>query len=307
MRIFVAGATGAIGRPLLPMLVEAGHEVVGMTRSKENARGIRDAGAQPVVADALDADALAAVVQAAEPDVLVHQLTAIPPVTDGRGFAEQFEATNRLRREGTRNLVAAARSAGARRLVAQGLAQAYAPVGGWVKSEDDPLYADAEPPFGEIFGALIDLEAAVLGAADLEGLVLRYGSFYGPGTAYAADGSNAELVRRGLFPVAGGGPAHWSFVHVEDAARATALAVERGEPGVYNIVDDEPAALADWLPVYAEALGAPPPPEAPAPRGTYGTFGMMLSRGASNARAKQALGWTPRHASWRDGFAAMSK
>jgi nucleoside-diphosphate-sugar epimerase len=288
MRVFVAGATGAIG----------------MTRSEENARGIRDAGAQPVVADALDADALSAVVRAAEPDVVVHQLTAIPPATDGRGFAEQFEATNRLRRDGTRNVVAAAREAGARRVVAQGVAQAYAPVGGWVKTEDDPLYADAEPPFRDVFGALIDLEATVLEATGLEGVVLRYGNFYGPGTAYASDGWNADLVRRRRFPIAGGGAAHWSFVHVDDAAGATVRAVERGESGVYNVVDDEPARLADWLPVYARALRAPPPPEAPAPRGAYGKFGMMFARGASNARAKQVLGWTPRYASWRDGFAA---
>jgi nucleoside-diphosphate-sugar epimerase len=302
MRIVVAGATGAIGRQLVPMLVEAGHDVVGLTRSESRAPLITRAGAEAAVTDAFDPAALEAAVRVARPEVVVHQLTAIPPVVDPRRFAEEFEPTNRLRREGTRNLVAAARAAGARRIVAQGLTQAYAPVGGWVKTEDDPLYADAPEPLREVFGALVELEGTVLGAGDLDPIVLRYGSFYGPGTAFASGGSTAELVRRRGYPIAGEGCGHWSFIHVADAAGATVAAIERGEPGVYNVVDDEPAPVADWLPVYAEALGAPAPERTPPPRSDFGAFGMLHARGASNAKARERLGWTPEHRSWRQGF-----
>jgi 2-alkyl-3-oxoalkanoate reductase len=236
--------------------------------------------------------------------VKVHELTAIPAAVDPRRFAQEFAPTNRLRREGTRNLVAATATAGARRIVVQSIAQANALGGGWVKTEDDPLYRDAPPIFRDIFRAVIDLEATVREANALESVVLRYGNFFGPGTTYAADGSNAELVRQRRFPIAGGGPAHWSFIHVRDAARATVVAVEGGEPGVYNIVDDEPAAIADWLPVYADALAAPQPLQTPPPRSPYGIHGMLLARGASNAKAKEHLRWAPHHASWREGFAA---
>ena len=304
MRIFVAGATGAIGRQLIPMLVRSGHDVVGMTRSRSKAGPIRDAGANAVIADALDADALRATVRAAEPEVVVHQLTAIPAGVDPRRFAEEFEPTNRLRREGTRNLVAAAQAAGARRIVAQSIAQAYAPVGGWIKTEGDPLYGDAPTVFRDIFGAVIDLEQTVLGADPLESIVLRYGNFYGPGTAYAADGSNAEAVRQGRYPIAGEGTAHLSFVHVRDAAEATLLAIERGQPGIYNVVDDEPAALKEWLPIYAAALGAPEPSRREPPRSDLGIQGALQARGASNSKARAELGWAPRYASWREGFAA---
>jgi nucleoside-diphosphate-sugar epimerase len=300
MRIVVAGASGAVGRQLVPMLAEAGHTVAGLTRSESKTSIIEAAGAEPIVADVLDAEAVKAAVRAAEPEVVVHELTAIPPVVNPRRFAEEFAPTNRLRREGTRNLVAAALAAGSRRIVAQSIAQA--PFGGWIKAELDPLYGDAPPVFRETFQAVIDLEATVLGASGLEAIVLRYGNFYGPGTAYGRDGSNAELVRQQLFPIAGEGSAHWSFIHVRDAARATAMAVSRGEPGVYNIVDDEPAAVADWLPVYAAALGAAEPPRTPPPRSAYGTYGMLLARGASNAKAKRLLGWAPRYATWREGF-----
>jgi nucleoside-diphosphate-sugar epimerase len=264
---------------------------------------VRAAGAVPVIGDALDPASLEAAVGAAKPHLVLHQLTAIPRAIDPRRFAEAFEPTNRLRREGTRNLVAAARAARAERVVVQSIAQAYAPVGGWIKQEDDPLYDDAPEVFRDVFGAIIELEQTVLDAGDLQPIVLRYANFYGPGTAYARDGSNAELVRRGLFPVAGDGPAHWSFVHVADAARAT-LAALGAEPGVYNVADDEPAAVRDWLPAFAAALGAPEPPRTPAPRGDYGAFGMLRARGASNAKARAQLEWEPEHASWREGFAA---
>jgi nucleoside-diphosphate-sugar epimerase len=304
MRVFVAGATGAIGRQLVGLLVADGHEVIGMARSTGRIDAIRAMGAEAVVVDALDSRAVEVAVGRAEPEVVVHELTAIPARVDPRRFAEEFDATNRLRRVGTYNLVAAAVAAGARRVVAQSIAQAYKPTGGWIKTEEDPLYDGAPPVFRDIFDAIIELEATVLGAGGVEGLVLRYGNLYGPGTRFAADGSDAELVRQQRFPIAGGGSAYWSFIHVHDAARATARAVQHGGPGIYNVVDDEPAPIAEWLPVYARALGAPTPRETGPPRSDYGLHGMVRSRGASNARAKQQLAWAPRYASWRQGFSA---
>jgi nucleoside-diphosphate-sugar epimerase len=304
VKIFVAGASGAIGRSLVPRLLGAGHEVIGMARSEAGAEMVRAAGAESVVADALDTAAVARAVNAAQPEVVVHELTAIPKRVDPRAFGDSFAATNRLRREGTRNLVDAAQAAGVRLFVGQSIAQAYAPVGGWVKTEDDPLYADAPEVFRATFDAVIALEQTIAGARGIDTVVLRYGNFYGPGTSWAADGSNAELVRASLFPVAGGGPAHWSFVHVEDAADATVLAIDRAAPGTYNVCDDEPAPVRDWLPSFADALGAPTPPHTGEPRGDYGRFGMLHARGASNAKARKVLGWRPGHSSWRQGFAA---
>jgi nucleoside-diphosphate-sugar epimerase len=312
MRVFVAGATGAIGRRLVPMLVEAGHDVTGMTRSDSKVDALRGAAAEPVVCDALDADAVRDAVAAAAPEVVVHQLTAIPHALNPRRMADDFAATNRLRSEGTRHLADAARSAGARRLVAQGVAFAYAPYGGWMKTEDDELYVDAPAPFDSTFGALHTLETAVLGTDGLEGVVLRYGYFYGPGTSFAADGSIAGEVRARRFPIGGRGTGRWSFIHIDDAARATVAAVEGGPPGAYNVVDDEPAPVSEWLPVYAAALGAPRPRRLPAwlvrlAAGRYAVYGMTQARGASNARARERLGWTPRLASWRQGFAESLK
>lgn len=304
VRIFVAGATGAIGRQLVPLLVESGHSVTALTRAESKAAAIREAGAEAVVANVLDAHEITAAVLAQSPDVVVHELTAIPARIDPRRFAEAFVPTNRLRRDGTRNLLAAAVAAGSRRIVVQSIAQAYAPVGGWVKAEDDPLYLDAPSPFADIFQAIVDLETITLGSDAIEPVVLRYGNFYGPGTRFAADGSDAQLVREGRFPVAGGGPAHWSFIHVQDAAHATVQALDRGAPGIYNVVDDEPAPVADWLPVYAAALEAPSPRHVDPPRSDYGIHGMLLARGASNSKAKEQLGWSPLHASWREGFRA---
>jgi nucleoside-diphosphate-sugar epimerase len=304
VNVFVAGASGAIGRQLLPLLLDAGHEVTAMTRSERNAVELRTAGARAVVADALDAPTVQDAVCSAAPDVVVHQLTAIPARIDPRRFAEEFEATNHLRRRGTRNLVAAAIAAGAGQLIAQSIAQAYKPVGGWIKTEQDPLYDDAPPAFREIFGAVIDLETTVLQARGIEPTVLRYGNFYGPGTRFAIDGSDAELVRAGQFPVAGEGSGRWSFIHVRDAATATVDAIAHGRRGVYNVVDDDPAAIADWLPVYAQALQAPSPPRTGPPRSDYGAYGMLHQRGASNAKAREQLGWSPRYGSWREGFSA---
>lgn len=308
MRVFVAGATGAIGRRLVPMLVEAGHDVTGMTRSEDKLDALRAAGCEPVVCDALDAAAARDAVAAAAPDVVVHQLTAIPRAINPRRMADDFVPTNRLRREGTRHLLDAALAAGARRVVAQSVAFAYPPHGAWVKSEDDELYVDGPAPFDTAIGALHALETAVRGADGLEGVVLRYGYFYGPGTSYAADGSIARQVRARRFPIGGRGTGRWSFIHVDDAARATIAAVEGGPPGVYNVVDDEPAPVSEWLPVYAAALGAAPPRRLPAwlvrlVAGRFAAFGMTQARGASNARARGRLGWAPQWPSWRQGFA----
>jgi nucleoside-diphosphate-sugar epimerase len=301
MRVFVAGASGAIGRPLVAQLLAAGHHVTGMTRSRERAAEIERTGATAVVCDALDAPALLAVVATADPDVVVHQLTSLPQRFNPRK-KRLYDATNRVRTEGTRNLLEAA---GGRRVVCQSIAFAYAPDREpRVFDEDRPLFTDAPPPFGEATRAISEMERMVLAA---NGLVLRYGWFYGPGTYYGEGGSTFEDVRRRRYPVVGEGAGLFSFVHVDDAAAATVAAVERGAPGVYNVVDDEPAPMRDWLPAYAEAIGAGPPRRAPlwlvrllAGRAVAGMATTFPA--ASNARAKRALGWEPRWPSWRTGF-----
>jgi nucleoside-diphosphate-sugar epimerase len=307
LRVFLAGATGVLGRRLLPLLREAGHEVLGMTRSDEKAGALRAAGAEPVVCDAFDRERLRDAVVAARPDAVVHQLTDIPRRIDPRRFEEQFATNDRLRSEGTRNLVDAAVAAGSRRVVAQSIAFAYAPVGGPVKNEDDPLHLDAPWPWRRSVEAVRDLEAAVTGTHGIEGVTLRYGYFYGPDTAYASDGHLADLVRARRYPVVGPGDGVWSFIHIDDAAAATLLALERGAPGPYNVVDDEPALVREWLPAYAGALGAKPPRRVPKlvariAAGSYAVYLMTELRGASNAKAKGGLGWEPRYPSWRQGF-----
>jgi 2-alkyl-3-oxoalkanoate reductase len=303
MRVFVAGASGAIGRPLLPMLVGAGHEVTGTTRSEERAEAMRAAGARAVVCDALDADTLAAAVAESAPDVVVHQLTALPDRFDPRNKAI-YDATNRLRGPVSSVLLEAGRAAGARRFVWQSIAFAYAPgPRPEVKDEDAPLALDAPPPFGEGVRTLVEMERPVIEAG---GLVLRYGWFYGPGTYYGEGGSTAADVRKRRFPVIGRGEGLFSFIHVDDAASATLAAVERGAPGVYNVVDDEPAPMREWLPAYAEAIGARKPLRVPGwlARLAAGRMATMMSvlPGASNAKAKRELGWEPRWPSWREGF-----
>jgi nucleoside-diphosphate-sugar epimerase len=305
MRVFVAGANGAIGRPLVPRLVAAGHEVAGTTRPQASAEAIQAAGATPAVVDALDADALRGAVERAAPEVVVHELTALPERFNPRKRG-LYDATNRIRREGTRSLLDAARAAGARRFVCQSIAFAYAPAAEpEVMDEEAPLNLDAPPPFSEGMRVIAEMERAVLDA-ELEGLVLRYGWFYGPGTYYGEGGSLASDVRRRRFPVVGSGSGLFSFIHVDDAAEATVAAGERGAPGVYNVVDDEPAALRDWVPAYAEAIGAPPPRRVPVwlARLVAGKMAssMNVQPGASNAKAKRELGWQPRWSSWREGF-----
>jgi len=301
MRVFLAGATGVIGRPLVPQLLAAGHEVTAMTRSVLRATQLEAAGADPVVCDVFDADRVRAVVADASPEAVVHQLTALPPRLDWSD-SSLFDAHNRVRYEGARILVEAALATGARRFVAQSIAFAYAPSGDRVKDEDAALFTDAPPPMGGAIAAVVDLERLVTGTAGLEGVVLRYGMVYGPGRYYDRRGSMAADIRAGRVPLVEGATGMYSFLHVDDAASAAVAALERGAPGIYNVVDDEPAPQPQWLPVLAQALSAVPPPAAKAPPPPE-TPDMSL-RGASNAKAKRELGWRPRYPSWRDGFAA---
>jgi nucleoside-diphosphate-sugar epimerase len=306
MRVFVAGASGAIGRPLVPRLVAAGHEVTGTTRSEERAEAIRAAGATAAVLDVFDAASLRAAVDETRPEVLVHELTSLPDRLDFRKEGV-YEPTNRVRTEGTGILLDAARAAGVRRFVCQSIAFAYRPEGARVKTEDDPLMDDIPGNFGSGLRALDEMEAMVLGADGIEGVVLRYGFFYGPGTYYADDGTTTADVRRRRMPVVGKGTGLFSFVHVDDAADATVAAVERGAPGIYNIADDEPAPMSEWLPEFAKAAGAKKPLRVPVWLARFvggrevPTFALEL-RGASNEKAKRELGWQPTHPTWRTGF-----
>ena len=306
MRVFVAGATGAIGQPLVRRLLAEGHAVIGMTRRPERAAALRELGAEAVVCDVFDAAALTGQLCEASPDAVIHQLTEIPPDLDTRHYASQLAPTNRLRTEGTRNLVAAAQAAGARRLLAQSIAFAYAPTGGWVKDESAPLWTGAPPPMDVVMAAVASLESQVLGAG---GIVLRYGYFYGPGTGFAGDGGYARMARRRMMPIVGSGAGVWSFIHADDAAEATVAALTRGAPGVYNVVDDEPAPARTWVPVYVKSVGGGRPMRVPAVAGRVlggrpALETMTTQRGASNAKARAELGWAPAHASWRDGFAS---
>ena len=305
MRVFLAGATGVIGRRLLGLLISEGHEVTGMTRSAQRAESLRARGAQPVVADALDAGAVRAAVMQARPEAVIHQLTSLPARIEPRKMRRDFELNDRLRSEGTRILVDAAQAAGAERILAQSIAFAYAPgPPGTVHSEGDPLHLDAPEPFRRSALALRDLEQT---AGQAGGIVLRYGYFYGSGSAISREGSMAEDLARRRLPIIGSGGGVWSFIHVDDAAAATVAALERGRPGAYNIVDDEPARVADWVPALAEALGAPRPMRVPAViarplAGAYGVMIMTRAQGASNELARRELGWEPAHPSWREGF-----
>jgi nucleoside-diphosphate-sugar epimerase len=307
MRVFLAGATGAIGRQLVPRLVEAGHEVHGMTHSESKEAMLYELGAVPVLADALDPDQVAEAVGRAKPDVIVHQLTAIGAL-DMRHFDRDFALTNRLRTEGTDHLLSAGQAVGVQRFVAQSYFASYARTGAAVKSEEDPF----DPaPAREMRGALAairHLEEAVLDAGWTEGVVLRYGAFYGPGTSMAPGGEQSELVRRRKFPLVGDGGGVWSFIHVADAAEATVAAVEHASRGVYNVVDDDPAPVAEWLPALAQELRAKKPMRVPRFvgrlfAGEAGVVMMTELRGASNAKAKRELAWRPAHPSWRQGLA----
>ena len=307
MKVFLAGATGVIGRSLVPRLIGAGHTVTAMTRDVNRAKQLASQGAAPVVCDVYDSGRVEAAVARAKADAVIHQLTSLPKAIDPRRIERQLADNDRIRTEGTRNLVRAATLAGVGRIIAQSVSFAYAPEGGRVKSEDAPLWLGAPRPWRRTVEALAELERQVRSNEGVQGVILRYGYFYGTGSAFAADGAIADLVRRHRYPVAGGGSGVFSFVHINDAASATVSALEYGEPGTYNIVDDEPAMLRDWLPVYAEALGAPKPRKVPSfvarlAAGRYGLYLMTEQRGASNARAKKELAWAPSFATWRAGF-----
>jgi 2-alkyl-3-oxoalkanoate reductase len=302
MRVFVAGASGAIGTRLVPQLLNAGHEVIGASRSPAGAERVRALGATAVELDLLDARAVRRAVLRAEPDAIVHQATALADVRFSRNMDRSFAQTNRLRREGTDALLAAARAAGVRRFVAQSFASLrYARQGGMVKTEDDPLDPTPPPTTRETNAAMRYLDEAVTEAG---GIALRYGGFYG-----AANDGLVGPVRKRQFPIVGDGGGVSSFIHLDDAAAATVLALDHDGAGIYNVVDDEPAPLREWLPVLAEVLGARPPRHVPRwlARLVAGDAAVVMgteARGASNAKARRELGWTPRYPSWRQGFVA---
>jgi nucleoside-diphosphate-sugar epimerase len=306
MRVFVAGGAGVIGRRLIPLLTADGHQVTATTRTPAKAAGLRSLGAQAVAVDGLDRAAVHDAVARAEPDVIIHQMTALSGSSDLRHFDRTFEVTNQLRTRGTDYLLEAGRAAGAGRFIAQSFT-------GWpsiragspVKTEEDPL--DAAPPasMAESLRAIRHVETTVAAARSPDGIVLRYGILYGPG----ASDEMVEMVRKRRMPVVGDGAGVWSFVHVADAASATAAAVGHGAPGLYNVVDDEPAPVTEWLPYLAECIGARPPWRVPAWLGRLMAGDSVVSlmtqiRGSSNAKARHELGWTPGYRSWRAGFAA---
>ena len=307
MRVFVTGATGALGRYLVPGLIAAGHQVTASTRTPGKDAQLRAAGAEPVVLDGLDREAVIAAVQAAAPEVIVHQMTALAGMRSLRNPDKQFAATNELRTRGTDNLLAAAARAGARRVVAQGYA------GAGPDKRSGPLKTETDPPdwrpirsASRAFAAMRHVEETVPAGAP-EGIVLRYGGFYGPG----ASDFLLEMLRKRQVPVIGGGTGVWSFIEITDAAAATVAAVDKGAPGIYNVVDDDPAPVSEWLPYLAEVAGAKPPLRVPALLGRLlgGEFvvaQMTTSRGFSNHKARKDLGWVPQYPSWREGFRAWA-
>ncbi len=308
MKVLVAGATGALGRVLVPQLIAAGHQVTGMTRSETGRAALRKVGADVVVADALDGAAVKDAVAAAAPEVIVHQLTALKGDISFKKFDESFALTNRLRTEGTDHLMAAARAAGVRRIVAQSFAAwNLARTGGPTKTEEDPLDPDPVPASRETMAAIKHVEAAVTSDAAIEGLALRYGGFYGPGSMLSKNGEMVEQIRKRKLPIIGDGAGVWTFIHFVDAASATVRAVEQGAPGIYQIGDDDPAPAAVWLPELARILGAKPPRRVPVWLGRLaaGELGVSMFtkiRGADNTKAKRELDWTLKYPSWRQGF-----
>ena len=308
MKVFLAGASGAVGKSLVPLLVKSGHQVVATTRTPGKLSALRAFGAEPIVLNALDRTAVLNAVESARPDVVVHQLTALATAQLGRKIDQELAVTNRLRTEGIAYLLEAAQAAGARRFIAQSyIGMANIREGGPVKTEDDPL--DPNPPrwMKQTVDTLRHLEATVGAAANITGIVLRYGSFYGPGTAIAPHGQVVNMVLKRRFPLFGDGAGVWSFVHIDDVAAATRIAIEGGPAGVYNIVDDEPAAVSEWLPELARIVGAKPPYRLPAWLGRIllGEVGISLMtklRGSSNANAKRVLSWQPMFPTWRTGF-----
>ena len=308
MKVFVAGSTGAIGKSLVPLLLKSGHQVVALSQTSQKAKELEAFGAKVAISDAFDKVRLTTAIKKIEPEIIIHQLTAIPSNTSFKKFDEQFALTNRLRTEVTDTLLEVSRLVGARRFITQSFCGwPFAREGGPIKTEEDPL--DPNPPasFKKTLAAISYLEEAVGKATDLEALALRYGFFYGPGTSIAKNGAVVELIRNRQIPIVGDGAGIWSFIHIQDAARATVAAVSRGVPGIYNIVDDEPAAVSTWLPFLADTVGAKPPWRLPVwlaglAIGEGGVSMMTKIRGGSNMKAKRELGWQPIYPSWRRGF-----
>jgi nucleoside-diphosphate-sugar epimerase len=313
MRIFVAGAAGALGKQLIPRLVEGGHEVTGMTRSESKSPIVEELGATPVVADGLDPEQVASAVAEANPEVIVHELTALSGNPDMRHWDRYFELTNRLRTEATDHLLAAGRAVGVKRFVAQSYAGwPYARNGAAAKTEEDQLDPHPVSAMRQSFDAIRYVEDTVTGADWTEGIVLRYGGFYGPGTSLWPGGEIPELLHKRKFPVVGDGKGVWSFVRIDDAAAATVAAIESGKRGIYNVVDDSPEPVSEWLPGIAEALGAKPPRHVPRWLGRLlagEAVAVMMTeiRGASNEKAKRELGWRPEFPSWREGLAEVTR
>ncbi len=307
MRVLIAGATGVIGRPLVRRLLADGHEVGGLTRSAPAAQTLRNSGVEPHEADVFDESSVTRACLAARPEVLVVQLTALPAALDLRHYARDLEPTNRLRSLATPNLIAGARAAGARRIVVQSISFITAPEGPAIHDETARTYDDAPSALRPAVVAATEMERAVLAAADLDPVVLRYGFFYGPGTHYGSQGSNIGLIRRRRFPLVGSGAGVSSFLHVDDGAEATLSALAGGTTGLYNVTDDEPAPMHEWLPFLAGVIGAPPPRRLPAflarlATGPHVVHFATTLRGNDNARFKRAFGWTPAYPSWRRGF-----
>ena len=308
MRVFVAGATGVIGRQLVPILSSVGHDVIGLVRPSASADEVERAGAQVAIADALDPAALCRAVKHASPDAVVNLLTAIPDEIRPRRFARDIAMTNRLRTEATRNLLEAGTAAGCGRFIAEGLAYAYDPQGQGLANEDTPLWNDPPKQFAPAVEALIELETLT---REANGLVLRLGHLYGPGSSYAANGSFTRDVRARKVPLVGAATSVFSFIHARDAATAIVAALDKATIGVLNVVDDEPTAIKLWLPALANILGAGPPKHVPTAVarmvvGGWGTAFMTRLRGADNARTRLALDWRPQYRSWREGFADLS-
>ncbi len=308
MKVFVAGATGAIGKPLVRQLVARGHDVTGLTRRQDEAQALMRAGAKAVIGDVFDQARLRQAMQAAQPDVIVSELTALPQSLDPRKLADYYEANNRVRAEGTRGLLEAAAASGAHRFVSQSAAFWYAPAGELVKGESAPFWTDAPEPIGQAVRTMVEVEQMVRDAPNMSSVNLRYGTLYGPGTWFSSNGDIARRMRARAFPIIGDGEAMTSFIHVEDAAAATVAAVESTAPGDFNVADDEPAPAKAWMPALAEALGARKPLRVPEwlARLLVGRALVAFTvnqRGAANQKAKRELAWRPRYGSWRTGFA----
>jgi nucleoside-diphosphate-sugar epimerase len=309
MRILLAGATGAVGRPLVRQLAAAGHHVIALTRAADKTAALSAAGAEAIVCDVYDRDHLIAVARDGSPDAVIHQLTDLPQAMDPGKLGGIYERNNRVRREGTRNLLDAAAAAGAQRFVVQSMGTWYEPAGGAIKAETEALWLNAPEPLGTAVRTVDEMERAVLREAGI-GVVLRYGAFYGPGTWYAADGEIARRMRSRGFPIIGRGEGVTSFVHIDDAASAAVAALAAAASAVYNVADDEPAPASLWMPAYAEAIGAPKPFSVPAfaarlALGSALTEWLTTLRGASNTKMTRECGWRPRFPSWRDGFRTL--